>query len=215
MRPQEGSLNLQDIDKKLETAKREFESTKQDHARQIELIEAEARSEAHLQFYKLYGEWDWIVREQYMDLVKSLAHVYPWPDGTHGYAFELVNYTLWFPQQIDDASFVAAPEHIKPYHQRSLIRTFVTEFVKPENIDKCKLSQKIVDAFKLLKYLDPQGYAEKRGFGIDRKEVTWKNGGPQQEESRDDDNYDCEYERCVSESRSGFDHEGYKFHLVK
>lgn len=213
MTAQGESLNLEDIDKRLETVKKEFASSKQTYVREIESIKAEARSEAHLRFYKQYDEWDWTVRQKYMDLVKSMAYTYPWPDGTRGYSFELVNYTPWFPEQINDSNFVATPDHIKPYDRRSLIRTSVTEFVKPENITKCKLSQKIVDAFKLLKYLDPQGYAEKRGFGIDRKEVSWKNGGPQQEENPDDEDYDFEYEKSVSESKSGFDHQGYKFHL--
>jgi predicted DNA binding CopG/RHH family protein len=71
----------------------------------------------------------------------------------------------------------------------SIVET-MTEFVKPENIHQCKLSPKIVEAFLLLKYLPELNQdAEGTGFCISRKEEVWK-------------------------EFSGFDYEGYKFHMT-
>ncbi len=155
--------------------------------RQLEMLKAEARSLAHLEFYEKYSEWDWAVRQQYMNLIKPLAYEWPISNDSRGYAFELQNYTPWFEQQINDPNFIVTPDCIRPYDIRGARFSSLTEFVRAENIDKCKLTQKIADAFKLLKYLTPD-HMQGRGFGISAEETTWSD-------------------------QQDFDYEGYKFHL--
>lgn len=163
--------------------------------KKLERLEAERRAALHLQYFQKYGEWDWIVRQQYMDLVRSLAHVYPFPDNTRGYSFELHNYTPQFPLLLmDEEHRMRNPKLMVPYDRHFLRFGTLTEFVKPENIAQCKLTPRIVEAFQLLKYLAPDDM-KGRGFGMSRQEESWAGSS--------------------QTSGPGFDYEGWKFHLVK
>jgi hypothetical protein len=141
------SLTLEELQAKIAALQANSAIQNVNIARELEFLKAHARYAAHLEFYHKYQEWDWIVRQQYMDFVKPLAYEWPIPDDSHGYAFELVNYTPWFAGQINDPNFVVTPDCMKPYDIRGARQTHLTEFVKVENMEQCKLTQKIVDAF--------------------------------------------------------------------
>jgi hypothetical protein len=192
------SLTLEELQAKIAALQANSAIQNVNIARELEFLKAHARYAAHLEFYHKYQEWDWIVRQQYMDFVKPLAYEWPIPDDSHGYAFELVNYTPWFAGQINDPNFVVTPDCMKPYDIRGARQTHLTEFVKVENMEQCKLTQKIVDAFQLLKIIAPNGM-QGRGFGISRKVMVWRDGQP------------CDPDGELD--LDGFDYEGYKVHL--
>lgn len=143
------------------------------------------RADASRKFFLTYGEWDWVVRRKYIELVKSLSHTYPYSDDTIGYRVELWNFT---PPGVTDDMGLEHPFILMPDPKRGLVTC--TEFIKPEHIDQCKITPKILAAFKLLEYI-PE--SKGRGFAIDRMPRPW--GG----ESHTGD--------------GGFDYEGYKWHL--
>lgn len=164
-------------------------------------LRAERRAVVHRDYFIKYKEWDWIVRKRYMDLVTSLAYKYPYPPHARGYTFELFNYTPRLPHAVMNSDYqLASPEWMISYDPRCLELNTLTEFVPPENIDQCKLTPKIVDAFLLLKYLAPDDTMARRGFGISRQEEIWRDP--------------FTVPRHVRQSGLDFDYDGYKFHLV-
>jgi hypothetical protein len=195
---QTATTTLDELQAKIESIQAQSAIQNVTTERELEILKAQARCAAHIAFHHQYGEWDWIVRQQYMDLVKSLAYDWPMPNGSLGYAFELNNYTPWVCDEITGPDFVVTSDCIKPYDVRSLTFTGLTEFIKPENIDKCKLTPKILAAFKTLKYLEREPL-QGRGFGISRKVMMWKDGQP------------CDPDDGTVPD--GFDYDGYKFHL--
>lgn len=140
------------------------------------LLLCRLRSKSQQEYFDKYGEWDWIVRRDYMDLVKSYALEYPYDPSTRGYDFELYNFTPRLPLEIQTEDYrlregVALPQ----YHQECLRWDGLTEFVSEANIGQCRLSRRIVDAFKLLPLLGTDPRFHERGFLISPKADTWEN----------------------------------------
>lgn len=144
-------------------------------------IEAAMRAAASREFYRTYGEWDWEVRRHYIELVKSSAYTPPVADNAIGYVFELWNYEPFLPTDSK-----AGELHPTIMWKGRFGRITCTEFVKAEQMGRCKVTPKILQAFQNLKYYPD---SEGRGFAMSRAPKSWK--------EQDD-----------------FDYEGYKFHLV-
>lgn len=124
------------------------------------------------EFYIKYDEHPHVVRQRYIDLVESLAYKEPLEPKLFGYAFELYNIIP-----------------VRGLFEEVIFQNRVL-FVSEENIAKCKLDQKTVDAFLSLKKLpEMKGF----GFGIDRKIRAWGSIAPT--------------------NPGVFDYEGYKWHL--
>lgn len=129
---------------------------------------------AQVEYYKTYGEYDVDVRLEYMRLIISLS--YTWPHD---------NEAIGYPVSLRNVSSTNKP--IDPNENIRDRLDGLTKFVKAENIDKCKITPRIRDAFLLLKYhpaLKELGF-----FAIHANPIAWKDF---------DD----------------FDSEGYKSHLI-
>lgn len=160
--------------------------------RELIFLMAQRRDRLHREFHAKHGEWDWTVRQRYMDSLTGLDYKWPIPDDARGYGFELINYT--------PRSFGKEPEGFSLYHPERLEPTHLTVFIKSENIDKCKIDAKTLEAFLMIKELCPEDMKD-RGFGIDRREVSWGAAYVQKSDN-------------IPRNRGGFDSDGYKAHLL-
>lgn len=140
-------------------------------------VKAQARASASVEFYLKYGEWDWDVRQRYMEHVKSMAYE-SYDNKTAGFVFDLWDVR---PHGYNpDIPF--SPTTI--ISEEPLLRC-VTEFVPPDKVGQCKISPLVLEAFELLQYAPGRVPRMPR---IDRQIRQWVNV-------------------------SGFDAEGYKWHL--
>lgn len=137
--------------------------------KKLETLQFVALSIKSREFYELYGEWDWIVREKYIDLVKSASYTYPISEDALGYAFELWNFT---PRYFKTIGAEIKPEHVTVGSMMSAVLYTATEFVKPAFIKQCAITPKILAAFQLLK-LFPQTGGMERGFKISVEARAW------------------------------------------
>lgn len=138
------------------------------------------------EFYQTHGEWDWVVRQKYIDVVKSASYPYPISNDALGYSFELWNFT---PRYFKTLEADIQPKHVTVGSMMSAVQSTSTEFVRPEFIEQCAITPKILEAFQLLKYF-PQTQGEGRGFAMSNQVQRW-------EDFRE------------------FDYNGYKSHLAK
>jgi hypothetical protein len=169
----ENSVMVESMLKNVAIIKQEIvENVKKDkHLNKVlEGAYAELRHAFSSHFYKQYGEWDWDVRQHYIDLIRSLGCEWPISEDTVGYAFELHNFT---PLEYDPARPFSL-ENLHPniflFERMRVRHNGCTEFVPAEHATKVALNLKIREAFEGLRYFND---TYRTDFGIDTPAKTW------------------------------------------
>lgn len=109
------------------------------------------------QFYRKYGVQDYVVRKEYMDLVRSGAYEYPYDNQAKGYIVILWNLS---PRGGADypLEFTITGNKFET----------LTEFISEEHMAKCKITPKIEEAFLILRYFSNPDF-ETKSFLISAK----------------------------------------------
>jgi hypothetical protein len=140
--------------------------------RQLDKVKDLKRRAAHLAFYEKYGDWDWNVRQKWIDFVKSFDVPFDrYKNGGLGHPFELWNYQPRAKSPETPAELPAWPAN---YFQLSRL---TNAWVSPADFEKCRPDAKTIEAFQLQAdyHMEQKdrllGYV--RGFMFNSKAVDW------------------------------------------
>lgn len=105
---------------------------------------------ARSEFYRKYGVQDYVVRQEYMNLVKSGAYEYPYDEEAEGYTL-----ILW------NLSPFGGTDYPLEFKERNNKFETLTEFISKEHMEKCKITPKIEEAFLILRYFSNPDFGTK------------------------------------------------------
>lgn len=160
-------LSLQDAQVQLEKSlncREELRDLLAYEEKVIMKLRAEVRASASVEFYLKHGEWDWVVRQSYLDRVKSLEHAV-YDNKTVGFVFDLWNIQ---PRNFNPDIPLTSSTIVD---DEPLLRSAAV-FVPVDKVKDCKISPLQLEAFELLKYAPSR---VPRWPRIDRHARQWVN----------------------------------------